>query len=175
MRFIAGGPSIPDELLLARDQGRVIFFCGAGVSRAKANLPDFFGLAAAVTHALGVKPDDPARKIISEVVEVARRTGVDGLISADRIFGLLERDFLPRDIEAAVARALTPPQAADTSAHETLVRLATTREGIVRIVRRISIASSTGAARVYAASSHRTFLVPPVRWTSTELSTSMER
>lgn len=134
MRFIAGGPSIPDELLLARDQGRVIFFCGAGVSRAKANLPDFFGLATAVTHALGVKPDDPARKIISEITEVARRTGVDGLISADRIFGLLERDFLARDIEAAVARALTPPQVADTSAHETLVRLATTREGIVRIV-----------------------------------------
>lgn len=134
MRFIAGGPSIPDELLLARDQGRVIFFCGAGVSRAKANLPDFFGLATAVTHSLGVKPDDPARKIISEIAEVTRRTGVDGLISADQIFGLLERDFLPRDIEAAVARALAPSQVADTSAHETLVRLATTREGIVRIV-----------------------------------------
>lgn len=134
MRFIADGPSIPDELLLARDQGRVIFFCGAGVSRAKANLPDFFGLATAVTHTLGVKPEDPASKIISEIADVARRTGVDGLISADRIFGLLERDFLPRDIEAAVARALTPPHAVDTSAHKTLVRLATTREGIVRIV-----------------------------------------
>lgn len=134
MRFIADGPSIPDELLLARDQGRVIFFCGAGVSRAKANLPDFFGLATAVTHALGVRPDAPARKIISEVAAVAQRTGVDGLISADRIFGLLERDFLSRDIEAAVARALTPTEVADTSAHETLVRLATTREGIVRIV-----------------------------------------
>ena len=33
MRFIANGPSIPDELLTARDDGRVIFFCGAGVSR----------------------------------------------------------------------------------------------------------------------------------------------
>ena len=134
MRFIAGGPSIPDELLLARDQGRVIFFCGSGVSRAKALLPDFFGLATAVTDALGVQPHEPARKIIAEVGEVARRTGVEGLISADRIFGLLERDFLSRDIEAAVARALTPAEESDTSAHETLVRLATTREGIVRIV-----------------------------------------
>lgn len=134
MRFIAGGPSIPDELLLARDQGRVIFFCGAGVSRAKANLPDFFGLATAVTRALGVKPDDPAMKIIAEVAEVARRTGVEGLISADRIFGLLERSFLSRDIEAAVARALTPGEAVDFSAHKTLLRLATTREGMVRLV-----------------------------------------
>ncbi len=134
MRFVAGGPSIPDELLVARDQGRVIFFCGAGISRAKANLPDFFGLATAVTQALRVKPDDPASKIILEVGEVARRTGVDGLIPADRVFGLLERDFLPRDIEEAVARALTPPSDVDTSVHELLVRLATTREGIVRIV-----------------------------------------
>jgi hypothetical protein len=134
MRFIAGGPSIPDELLRARDQGRVIFFCGAGVSRAKANLPDFFGLATAVTQTLGVKSDDPARKIIAEVAEVARRTGIDGLISADRIFGLLERDFLSRDIEAAVARALAPAKGIDLTAHATLVRLATTQEGIVRIV-----------------------------------------
>jgi len=53
MRFIANGPSIPDELLLARDEGRVVFFCGAGVSRAKAGLPDFFGLVEAVARTLG--------------------------------------------------------------------------------------------------------------------------
>ena len=57
MRFFADGPSIPDELLTARDQDRVVFFCGAGVSRAKANLPDFFGLARQVTEALGVTAD----------------------------------------------------------------------------------------------------------------------
>src|SRR5439155_1992329 len=102
----------------------------AGVSRAKANLPDFFGLATAVTRALGVKPGDPAMKIIAEVAEVARRTGVEGLISADRIFGLLERSFLSRDIEATVARALIPDKAVDFSAHKTLLRLATTREGL---------------------------------------------
>jgi hypothetical protein len=134
MRFVASGPSIPDELLLARDQGRVIFFCGAGVSRAKANLPDFFGLAREVTRALGVVPDDPAMKIIAEIADVAQRTGVEGLISADRIFGLLERSFLSRDIEAAVARALAPKDGVDLSAHKTLVRLATTRDGMVRLV-----------------------------------------
>ena len=45
MRFIETGPDIPGELLLALDEDRVVFFCGAGVSRAKAELPDFFGLA----------------------------------------------------------------------------------------------------------------------------------
>jgi hypothetical protein len=29
VRFVADGPSIPDELLVARDEGRVVFFCGA--------------------------------------------------------------------------------------------------------------------------------------------------
>jgi hypothetical protein len=29
MRFLENGPNIPDELLLARDQDRVMFFCGA--------------------------------------------------------------------------------------------------------------------------------------------------
>ncbi len=54
MRFLSDGPSIPDELLVARDEGRVIFFCGAGVSRARVGLTDFFGLAQKVVDALGV-------------------------------------------------------------------------------------------------------------------------
>lgn len=45
MRFIPDGPSLPDELLTARDAGDVLFFCGAGVSRAEAHLPDFATLA----------------------------------------------------------------------------------------------------------------------------------
>lgn len=134
MRFFANGPSLPDELLLARDQGRVVFFCGAGVSRAKANLPDFFGLAGAVTHTLGVPSDAPAMRIIAEAREIGERTGVEGLISADRIFGLLERDFLSRDIYEAVAKALVPADSPDLAAHQTLLKLATTREGLVRVV-----------------------------------------
>lgn len=134
MRFIANGPSIPDELLFARDQGRVVFFCGAGVSRAKAQLPDFFGLAKTVTKNLGVSEDDPATKIIAEANEIGDRTGVDGLISADRIFGLLERDFQVNDIQRAVSKALALPATPDLSAHQTLLKLATTREGHVRVV-----------------------------------------
>ncbi|MDF1671833.1 MAG: SIR2 family protein [Roseovarius sp.] len=134
MRFVANGPSIPDELLLARDQGRVVFFCGAGISRAKAKLPDFFELAAIVTTALGVPADDPAMKIIAEAKSIGKRTGIEGLISADSIFGLLERDFLSRDIHEAVAKALTLEGSVDLSAHDTLLRLATTQEGLVRLV-----------------------------------------
>lgn len=134
MRFIADGPSIPDELLWARDQGRVVFFCGAGVSRAKANLPDFFGLAEKVTNKLGVPADSPIFKILHEAKTLGSKTGVDGLISADRIFGLLEREFLQSDINAAVAAALKPDNNCDLSAHKILTKLATTRDGLVRLV-----------------------------------------
>jgi hypothetical protein len=30
MQFVANGPDIPDELLQAHEEGRVVFFCGAG-------------------------------------------------------------------------------------------------------------------------------------------------
>lgn len=134
MRFLKDGPSIPDELLIARDEGRVVFFCGAGVSRARAGLSDFFGLAKQVTDDLGVPAGHSARKIIDAAPTVFEQTGVSGLISADRVFGLLERDFLTRDIEGAVAQALKPNQDVDLSAHKILLDLAKTPEGKIRLV-----------------------------------------
>ena len=131
MRFFENGPSIPDELLTARDQGRVVLFCGAGVSRAKAELPDFFGLAREVISKLGIPDGSPAHKTLDEI---ETRTGVAGLISADRIFSLFERDFLVRDIETAVASALKVDGSVDLTAHQTILDLATTPEGAVRLV-----------------------------------------
>ncbi len=134
MRFLKDGPTIPDNLLIARDEGRVVFFCGAGVSRARAGLLDFFGLADEVIRRLGVPTDNPACKILNEARKMDKRTGVSGLISADRIFGLLERDFLIRDIEGAVATALQPAEDVDLSSHQILLDLATTPERKVRLV-----------------------------------------
>ena len=134
MRFLENGPPIPDELLLARDQGRVVFFCGAGVSRESAGLPDFIGLARKVAETLGVEADNPAITLLDEARNIEERTGVAGLIPADRVFGIFERDFLVSDIETAVATALRPGDAPDVSAHRTLVDLATTPLGDVRIV-----------------------------------------
>lgn len=134
MRFTGNGPEIPDELLLASDEGRVVFFCGAGVSRAKARLPDFFGLADQVLRSLGVAEHSPAAKFLAEARDMEERTGVPGLVSADRVFGLLEREFLSVDIDRAVAKALVPDKDADLTAHELLLDLATSRDGKTKLV-----------------------------------------
>ena len=59
---------------------------------------------------------------------------MEGIVSADRIFGLLEREFLTRDIYKSVAKALTPESRVDLSAHQTMLKLATTKDGLVRFV-----------------------------------------
>lgn len=134
MRFVANGPSIPDDLLLARDQGRVIFFCGAGVSRAYAKLPDFFGLANKVIKRLVIDKNDPSYKLMQEAEKIEGNVGIPGVISADSIFGYLERDFDTRDIEEAVASALKPKANCNLTAHKILLDLAKTPEGNVQLV-----------------------------------------
>jgi len=64
MRFIANGPAIPDELLLARDAGDVILFCGAGVSQAEAGLPNFVRLGREVIRILGAAQESRACLLI---------------------------------------------------------------------------------------------------------------
>ena len=97
-------------------------------------MPDFLGLATKVVETLGVQRNSPAIALLEEARTIEGRTGVASLIPADRIFGILEREFLARDVEAAVATALRPNDTPDLSAHQTLLDLATTPDGEVRIV-----------------------------------------
>jgi hypothetical protein len=117
MRFIANGPILPDELLRAQDEEQVVFFCGSGVSRARAHLPDFQGLAASVITSLG-GPDEL----------------IAGQSSTDRVFGQLERLFTPEDINQAVVQALRPPENVDLTAHKTMLRLARLKYGQTRLI-----------------------------------------
>ncbi|WP_146618804.1 SIR2 family protein [Rhodoplanes elegans] len=133
MRFIADGPNIPDELLVARDTGRVIFFCGAGVSYAEANLPSFATLAADVIDRLGAAQDSHARLLFERARSLDPLPGVGGLVATDRVFGLLEQEFEVSDVRGAVAEALQPKPNVNLDAHRTLLDLATAN-GITRLV-----------------------------------------
>lgn len=133
MRFIPEGPSIPDELLCARDEGRVVFFCGAGVSLAQAKLPDFMNLTKQVILELGVEENEPVSKLLRADQEIKDKIG-ESVLSIDRIFGLLERDFVDSDIELAVAKTLKLSSLPNLTAHQTMLKLAKTSEGITRLI-----------------------------------------
>ncbi|HEY8065382.1 MAG TPA: SIR2 family protein [Methylosinus sp.] len=134
MRFVENGPALPDELLVARDEGHVLFFCGAGVSRARANLPSFLALAEQVLDRLKALPDSDAYRLFRAARELQEKSGVSGLLAADRIFSLLENDFPSPDIERIVGSLLTPDQNVDLSAHKIMLELSRNAAGQVRLI-----------------------------------------
>lgn len=141
MKFHADGPSIPSSLLRAADEGNVVFVCGAGVSLARARLPTFQQLLNSVVSDLRPAPGGAAsdllraeRELIALDPPIRLPSGVAGFASADRLFGLLEAEFGVPGVEAAVARQLQTPADVDLSAHRTLLRLARSTGGPLRLV-----------------------------------------
>lgn len=133
MRFIANGPLIPDDLITAHDEGRVVLFCGSGISRARANLPDFMELAASVLDDIGSAPGSRARKVKEATEQAPKIDGIGALIAADTIFSQLEDEFPLDLIQHHVARALHKPDA-DLAAHRMLLDLACGPDGRIRLV-----------------------------------------
>jgi hypothetical protein len=134
MRFIADGVDIPDELLWAQDEGRVVFFCGAGVSMAKANLPNFSSLTQNVMEHLGVPPDNDARRLYAAAQRIEAQEKIEGLAAADRVFGQLRRTFDDRSIGKAVSECLVTDENVDLSAHRAILKLARLQTGETRLV-----------------------------------------
>ncbi|WP_426172415.1 anti-phage defense-associated sirtuin Dsr1 [Pseudoduganella sp. R-34] len=139
MQFVVDGPDIPDELLQAHEEGRVVFFCGAGISY-PAGLKDFKGLVTDIYKLNGAEFD----KLEQVAFDNCRY---------DATLDLLERR-LPgqrRDVRQALANALQPKLrrkgAIDT--HAALLRLGRSREGVLRLV-------TTNFDRVFHAAGRRT-------------------
>lgn len=134
MRFVESGVDIPDELLWAQDEGRVVFFCGAGVSRARANLPDFSELTRRVLAELDVPFNDPARRLFEASEAIENENGIRGIASADKVFGQLSRSFDNNLIGKAVTKCLLTAPNVDLSAHKIILRLAKSRTGETRLI-----------------------------------------
>jgi hypothetical protein len=124
MRFIANGPIIPDELLIARDRGEVVFFCGAGVSQARAGLANFVQLAKKAIDALGASQNSPSRRLLDVALKAKPIESVGGFVATDRLFSLLEREFDSSDIHNAVTNVLRTADNVDLTAHRTILDLA---------------------------------------------------
>ncbi len=124
MQFVKKGPDIPERLLQAHEDGKVVFFCGAGISY-PAGLPTFRSLATQLYDAMGIDPDPvQASAIKSEQYDTA--------------VGLLESKVQGgrQTVRTALASILTPdPQVPNaTATHEALLTLGRDRQGKTRLV-----------------------------------------
>jgi hypothetical protein len=124
MQFVANGPDIPDSLLQAHEEGRVVFFCGAGISY-PAGLPGFKGLVDEIYKRVGTAPS----AIEQDAYERHQ---------FDATLDLLERR-LPGQrlaVRQKLAQALEPKwhRKYATDTHEALLELARGREGSIRLV-----------------------------------------
>lgn len=128
MQFIENGCDIPQALLEAYLKGDVVFFCGAGVSKAKAKLPDFTGLTKEVLEGLGLSVEHNIYKLLEFIIDEKQQQGslmgYSGLVSVDKIFSYLERDFPESEIRQKVCSALKPSPNVDLSAHRIILKLA---------------------------------------------------
>lgn len=128
MRFFADGPNIPEALLEDRDNGNVVFFCGAGISR-PAGLPGFIELTELVLEELGPPPEAEVREMVSRA-----RTDSNGAISLDQVFSLFQRDYGRDTVQEIVSRFLEPHQSADLSYHSTILRLSRNAARKIQVV-----------------------------------------
>lgn len=125
MQFVINGPDIPEALLQAHEEGRVVFFCGAGISY-PAGLPTFKGLVQDIYRLTGTTLFPPEQKAYDKD-------------QFDATLDLLERR-LPgqrHQLRAALMQALKPnlnlKGATDT--HKALLQLSQNHDdGALRLV-----------------------------------------
>jgi SIR2-like protein len=136
MRFTPSGPSIPNDLLDARDAGEVVFLCGAGIS-IPAGLPDFFSLTVEVAKRLGVQPESTAGLLI-ETERKSRATSLSSQsresVSFDRIFTLLVREFGVTQVEREVVAVLARGRRPRIDHHRALLEIARGPDGRQRLI-----------------------------------------
>ncbi|UWE15646.1 anti-phage defense-associated sirtuin Dsr1 [Herbaspirillum huttiense] len=124
MQFVTNGPDIPNALLEAHEEGRVVFFCGAGVSY-PAGLPGFKGLVEEIFKLNGTTPSNIER-------EAFDRNQFDATLD------LLERRLPGQrlSVRHALVQALKPKlrRKGAVTTHAALLQLARNRDGGLRLV-----------------------------------------
>lgn len=124
MQFVRHGPDIPERLLQLHEDGRVVFFCGAGISY-PARLPGFSGLVDRLYQALSVTPNP----VQQSAIKAGQFDTAIGLLESDVVGG---RETVRRSLATILAPDLTAPKAMAT--HEALLTLAKNREGRTRLI-----------------------------------------
>jgi NAD-dependent SIR2 family protein deacetylase len=120
VQFTKNGPSIPIKLLQSLEDGQLVIFCGAGVSRC-CGLPDFGGLVEEVCAQL-------RHPMEANEQELFKNKAFDVLL------GVLEKRFDKTRLRNVVRGVLDIRHDSDLTTHEALLQLATSKEGRLRLV-----------------------------------------
>lgn len=124
MQFVRQGPDIPERLLQAHEDGRVAFFCGAGISY-PARLPGFAELVKKLYAALVVTPSS----VQQAAIKADQFDTAVGLLEATIVGG---RETVRRELADILTPDLSAPNA--TATHEALLTLGKNRKGRTRLI-----------------------------------------
>ncbi|MDF2408128.1 hypothetical protein GWQ29_01560 [Aeromonas sp. 2HA2] len=124
MQFVTHGPDIPDALLQAHEEGRVVFFCGAGISY-PAGLPGFSGLVDSLYRELSGTPNP----VQQSAIKAGQFDTAIGLLEANIVGG---RETVRRSLATILQPNLTANNA--TATHEALLTLSQNRKGSTRLI-----------------------------------------
>ena len=123
-QFIRNGPDIPERLLQAHEDGRVVFFCGAGISY-PAKLPGFGKLVDKLYSVLR----NPPNAVQKDGVKAWQYDTAIGLLEAEIVGG---REAVRRKLSHILTPDLSAPNS--TATHEALLTLGKNRKGRTRII-----------------------------------------
>ncbi len=153
MQFIQNGPDIPDALLQAHEEGRVVFFCGAGISY-PAGLPGFGELVRKLYEQAGEHPD----ALESDALRDKK---------FDQTIGLLEKRIQGgrRNIRRHLPKILAPDldRKRALTSHLALLTLGRNRSDLLRLVTTNFDTLFEEAASRYKPPSFITHTAPPQR------------
>lgn len=127
MKFLAkkGAPDIPLEVLEAQEAGRLVIFCGAGISY-PAGLPGFSGLVDQIYGELGATKESLEKSALEQY-------------QYDRALELLERRHdkgpgKPNPMREAIGKLLDLNKKANVDTHKSILQIAKGSNGDCRVV-----------------------------------------
>lgn len=135
MRFVEEGPNIPDLLLERRDQGRVVFLCGAGVSL-NSGMPTFYKLTKYVVDFFDPPKGSQLEKEFRPWLEDYESGENRPKTPLDQIFHLLHQEYGREEVNALVADRLQGSETKGTMGdeHSIIARISSNQDGKPQIV-----------------------------------------
>jgi hypothetical protein len=130
MRFCSDGPSIPDSLLEQRDQGRVVFLCGAGISM-DFGMPNFKELTRKIIEEFNPPKES---EILSAFSTWESTNQYTYKVPFDQIFHLLYKEYPNEEVNEKVEKIFKTDSQHVSKNHAIIRLISSDIEGIPQIV-----------------------------------------